>query len=302
MTNKMRILIAYDGSDCADAALADLNQAGLPRQVEAHVLSIYAEWMPAPASFRLVETGLTQYVREGEASALAMARRARMVLKSSFPDWEIHPEALPGSPAGLILQRADELKPDLIVVGSHGRSAFGRLFLGSVSQKILHAARGTVRIARGRVKEPGASVRVIVGVDGSTGAAAAVKAVAARHWPGRSEVRIVNGFPVIPAIGDGYAAAAALAQWIADEKARARETIEKAIQILKGTELTVSKVMKAEDARHSLISEAQSWEADCIFVGAKGLGAIERLVLGSVSSYVATHAQCSVEVVREPEE
>jgi nucleotide-binding universal stress UspA family protein len=125
-----------------------------------------------------------------------------------------------------------------------------------------------------------------------------VKAVAARHWPQRSEVRIVNGFAVLPLI-DGDYANAVLAEWIADEKARVAEMIETAVARLKRSELKVSKVMKPEGARQLLISEAKSWEADCIFVGARGMGAVERFLIGSVSSYVATHAPCSVEVVPE---
>lgn len=298
MKDKMKILIAYDESECADAALADLEQAGLPRKAEAHVLSVYAEWMPVPNSFGMVETQFTSYLEQGEKDTLAMARHARTALKQKFPDWDIHAEALAGSPANLIVDRATALDADLIVVGSHGRSGLGRLFLGSVSQKVLHTAQGNVRIARGAERESGKPIRLILGIDGSRGAEAAVNAVAARHWPKGSEARIVNGFPVIPAIGSEFAAAT-LAQWIADEKTRVGEMIEKATGKLKGAGLTVSTAMKHEDARQSLLGEAKAWGADCIFVGAKGMGAIERFLIGSVSSYVATHATCSVEVVRE---
>lgn len=300
MKDKMKILIAYDSSECADAALADLQLAGLPRKTEAHVLSVYAEWIIAPGSYGMVETDFTRYVGESQKEALAMARRARETVKASFPDWDVHAEAATGSPAAMILQKADELKPDLIVVGSHGRSALGRLFLGSVSQKVLHAAHGTVRIARGREVEPKTPVRLIVGVDGSKGAEAAVKAIAARHWPPGSEAKIVNGFPMVITIGADYAAAA-MAQWIADEKARVGEAIEKATGRLKGAGLSVSTIMKESDARQALVGEAGDWKADCIFVGAHGMNAIERFLIGSVSSYIATHAPCSVEVVREEE-
>lgn len=300
MKDTMKILVAYDESECAVAALADLKRAGLPLKTEAYVLSVYAEWMPAPTSYGMVETDFTSYLDEGGKEALAMARHARSALKSSFPDWEIHAEALAGSPAHLIVDRAEALKADLIVVGSHGRSGLGRLLLGSVSQKVLHAAHTTVRIARGREKEPVQPLRLIIGMDGSKGAAAAVNAVAARHWPKGSEVRIVNGFPVIPPIGADYAAAA-IAEWIVEEKARVEGAIETAVGTLKGAGLKVSKVMRQEDARQSLISEAQNWAADCIFVGAQGMTAFERFLLGSVSSFVATHAPCSVEVIREKE-
>lgn len=300
MKDKMKILIAYDGSEWADLALADLKRAGLSRKAEVHVLSVNAEWVPTPASYGMVETGFVEFVRKGETDALALARQARAVLKPTFPDWEIHAEAATGSPANLIVDKADEFKADLIVVGSHGRSAIGRLFLGSVSQKVLHAAHCPVRIARGPAKKPETPIRIIVGVDGSKGAEAAVKAVAERHWPSGSEAKVINSFPVIPAIGTEFAAAT-LEQWIAEEKAKVNEAVETAAGKLKGAGLAVSTVMKEDDARQSLLSEAEAWEADCIFVGAKGLGAIERFMLGSVSSFIATHAQCSVEVIRESE-
>ena len=45
----MKILIAYDGSDCAEAALDDLQRAGLPREAEAVILSV-ADVYPLPPS------------------------------------------------------------------------------------------------------------------------------------------------------------------------------------------------------------------------------------------------------------
>ena len=47
-----------------------------------------------------------------------------------------------------------------------------------------------------------------------------------------------------------------------------------------------------------LLAEAESWAADCIFVGARGLNALERVLLGSVSSALAASAHCSVEIVK----
>ena len=40
MNERMKILIGYDGSECADAALDDLKRAGLPQSAEAHILSV----------------------------------------------------------------------------------------------------------------------------------------------------------------------------------------------------------------------------------------------------------------------
>ena len=63
---------------------------------------------------------------------------------------------------------------------SHGRSALGRIVLGSVSQAVLREAPCAVRIVRGRVGASDAPMRLIIGFDGSPDAEAAVQAVAER--------------------------------------------------------------------------------------------------------------------------
>ena len=53
------------------------------------------------------------------------------------------------------------------------------------------------------------------------------------------------------------------------------------------------------DPKDALVREAEQWKADGIFVGAKGHSAMDRFLLGSVSTAVAARAHCSVEVVRQ---
>ena len=59
-------------------------------------------------------------------------------------------------------------------------------------------------------------------------------------------------------------------------------------------------VTEPGDPKELLIQQAEQWQADCIFLGARGLTRMERMLLGSVSSAVASRAHCSVEVVRAP--
>jgi len=53
----MKILIGYDGSECADAALDDLTQAALPPTGEAHILSVAEVWLPPPppSAYEIIE-------------------------------------------------------------------------------------------------------------------------------------------------------------------------------------------------------------------------------------------------------
>ena len=57
-------------------------------------------------------------------------------------------------------------------------------------------------------------------------------------------------------------------------------------------------MVKEREPKALLCSEAEDLMADCIFVGARGMGRLERFLIGSVSSGVAARAHCSVEVVR----
>jgi nucleotide-binding universal stress UspA family protein len=59
----------------------------------------------------------------------------------------------PGSPRPVILDEAESWGADLIVLGSHGYSAWKRLFLGSVSQAVVSHAKCSVEVVRCPVDE-----------------------------------------------------------------------------------------------------------------------------------------------------
>lgn len=312
----MKLLIAYDGSSGAEAALDDLVRAGLPPQAEAFILSIAEVWLPPPK-----DESVNEYAAESNGNSLdkkncehgvkplsevkTLARHAGQRLKHHFPAWKIETEANYGSPAQKILRCADEFEADLVIVGSHGRSALNRLIPGSISQKVLTEASCSVRIARGKVEldEPVSPERIIVGFDGSPGAQAAVRAIAARQWREKSEVRLVVATdPLVPlAIGRFVQP---IVNWTATENQRERQWVEQlaedARQTLRYCGLTATIHIENGNPRHILIEEAEKWRADSIFVGANAAGgAIQHFLLGSVSAAVAARAHCSVEVVRK---
>ncbi len=295
MTDRMKILVAYDGSQCADAALDDLRRAGLSSDAQIEVLSVVENWLPPPSGLEIIEH------IDRDQEYLALARRGGIRLVSMEPGWDVKSESSAGSPATVIIEKADEWGADLIVVGSHGHTALGRFFFGSVSQKVLSEARRSVRVARGRIEEPDTPVRLIVGVDGSEGAEAAVEAVATRKWPAGSEARIVNATWATPQIISNRPVSPII-DWIVEEKARVEKMIDEAAGKLRAAALRTEVVVKEEDPKRLLIAEAESWGADCIFVGATGMGRIERYLAGSVSSAVAARAHCSVEVAHDRKE
>jgi nucleotide-binding universal stress UspA family protein len=295
---RMKILIGYDGSPSANMALNDLTRAGLPRKVEAMVISVSEEWIPAPASIGGVPTSFRADEFDKLQAVTDLAKSAKTVIETLFPDWQVQPEAVVGSPANIILWKADEWKPDLIIVGSHGHTALGRFFFGSVSQKLLHAANCSVRIARDTGKSADEPIRSLVGVDGSEDSEAAVSAIAGRYWPKGSEVRVAGAIAVFPAVASEYLTLEA-ERWYAAENARINAAVEAASKRLREIGLVVTSVIREANPIHLLCAEAEAMDADCIFVGARGIGRIEKVLLGSVSAAVAGRADCSVEIIRK---
>ena len=112
-----------------------------------------------------------------------------------------------------------------------------------------------------------------------------------------TEVRLVNGMYKVPS-AFAEPALAQIADWVAREQSKTKDAPDAAAKTLKSAGLKVTVIMNDEEPKHLLCSEAEDFGADCIFVGSRGAGLVERFHIGSVSSAVAVRAHCSVEVVR----
>ena len=313
----MKILLGYDGSESADAALHDLKRAGLPDEAEALIVSVADVMMaPATSNYEIAEQALTSrrltaglmLAQKQTARALSEAKAfttlASQKVRSYFPGWDVRSEVVAGQPSQELIRRADEWKPDLVVVGSHGHSLAGRLILGSVSKKIVTDSHHSVRVTRGTPEtnefDP---IRIVIGVDGSSEARQAVSSVGRRIWPEGTEVRII-------AVDDGSSSAIShilpiTAATIRNENEESawvtQRMIDWAKDELNAIGLNVSVAIEKGDPQRVLIHEAQKWNADAIFVGGRRFSsAFERFRLGSVATGLVTKAHCSIEVVRNP--
>lgn len=75
--------------------------------------------------------------------------------------------------------------------------------------------------------------------------------------------------------------------------------IDDQTQILHEAGLIVSHTIRWRDARNMLLREANEWNANLIFMVARGLSRLQRFLVGSVSSSVAARVHYLVEVVRQ---
>ena len=281
-----KILIAYDGSECSDAALDDLKRAGLPEVLQAVVVTVTGEVLPAAINQNDDDPAPTIHIPEVEHyarhhaekvinAARRIAERAAQRLRTDFPKWDVQTEIHCDSPAWSLVKSGYRDHPGLIVVGSHRHVvAGGRLTFGSVSQRVLYEARCSVRVARCSDRRQG-PVRIVVGFNGTSHADAAVDAVAARGWPEGTEVRVISASEPADPI-----------------------RLSAALERLHAARLTASHTFKSGSPAHVLLREAEEWNADSIFLGTNDVHGSQHLLHGSIAATVAARAQCSVEVVR----
>ncbi|HWP43593.1 MAG TPA: universal stress protein [Blastocatellia bacterium] len=146
-------------------------------------------------------------------------------------------------------------------------------------------------------------MKILLATDGSVFSDAAVEEVARRPWPEASELRIISVVePPVPPMTDTWVLADDYYEQLeraAEEQARkavndAREKVSAGA----GERLRVSSEVIKGHPKQAILDEAEKWGADLIVVGSHGYRGLTRFLLGSVSQAVASHAKCSVEIVR----
>jgi nucleotide-binding universal stress UspA family protein len=140
MITEAPVLLAYDGSDLAKAGIREA--ARLLRKDQAAIVVTVWEETPgvAPTATPFVE----QFTEDAERTAQEGARlaeqhgfRATPVVLEGAPTWD------------RIVAAAQEVKAEVIVLGSHGRSGLVYTFLGSVATAVAHHATCAVLIVNG---------------------------------------------------------------------------------------------------------------------------------------------------------
>jgi nucleotide-binding universal stress UspA family protein len=287
----MNILLAIDHSISSETAVSEVVARPWPAGTKVCVLSVVE-----PPNV-LVIPALVQTATEAAQALVRNAadRLSRRGLETSTHVAQDHPRSG-------IVEYAENWGADLVVVGSHGRSALARFLIGSIAQYVVRHAHCSVEVVRTTIYDKPADARamkILLATDGSEFSLAAARSVAARPWPDGSEVKVVSATEaIVPAIEPWYVDPAVMQSLRDEAAARARDAVLAAEKEMSGKDLKVSGAVISGVAKAAIIEEANKWGADLIVLGSHGLRGISRLLIGSVAEAVAVHAHCSVEVIR----
>jgi nucleotide-binding universal stress UspA family protein len=142
MEGFQRILVPLDFSELSEPTL-DMAARLLAEEGEA-VLVHVVEWLPV-----VVEGTFGVYPHRKDIEQFkALSKEKLETYIRARPGLRAQARVLEGKPASVILDLAAKLSPDLVAIGSHGRSGLDHLLLGSVTDRVLRRGRFPTLVVR----------------------------------------------------------------------------------------------------------------------------------------------------------
>lgn len=144
-------------------------------------------------------------------------------------------------------------------------------------------------------------MKILIGVDDSPHAEAAVEYVARMTWPTGTKVVLASAVTVLtPVFAGAYPDLIVQSDQLAEEILKTRgDHVAKLRQRLEKAGLkTETKVLQA-DARELLVSLVPAEGIDLLVVGSHGRSGVSKLLMGSVATHIVTHAPCNVLVIKK---
>ncbi|MGI8668494.1 MAG: universal stress protein [Aridibacter sp.] len=145
----MKILVATDGTKHSKAALAKVADFKLGAEDEINIVSVVD--MAVPMSVDMYGGYITP-TADIEKNVREVAEKiledAKSYISEQIKTVAVNTEILYGSPDSRIVETAEKIAADLIIVGSHGYNRWERILLGSVSDSVVHHANCSVLVVR----------------------------------------------------------------------------------------------------------------------------------------------------------
>jgi len=287
---RMKILLADDGSQHAQAAVKLLQELPLPPKSRVYVLRVFPP---------------------GQTFAVGQMERSLKHTKEQLLEAGIKTDAelVLGYPAEKIVETAQEMKPDITVIGAKGLRATLGILLGGVAQQVVEYACCPVLV----VRAPYHGLRhILLVTDGSLYSQRAARYLGKFPFPEKMDVRLMHVIPPLthpyvmePYFGgrDAYVplySAEEERKLMHEQEREGEALLERARNLLlkKGVESTP--VLVRGDAATEIIAYSDKEEVDLIVAGSRGLSQFQGWLMGSVSRKLVHYSNCSVLIVKQP--
>lgn len=293
------ILCPTDFSEGARRALS--HAVALASPTGAHLTVAHA-WGSAPPASLFGDAGAAA-VLHPERRDEEVERLNASVAAFRAQGAKISTVALEGAPVPVLLSFIEEEGIDLLVLGTHGRSGFERLVLGSVTEKLLRKAPCPVLTIPANVEggEPRPRFsRVLCAVDHVAPHDATIATalwLARQHHGQVTLLHVVEPLLPAPGLGGDFDSTAYTDRVAEDWLSALRGCVDPETRV--ACQVT-ERVVVGKPSR-TIVDSAAQLGADVVVMGVHGRGALDLLLLGSTTHAVVRHARCPVLTVRVPD-
>ncbi|MGZ4506667.1 MAG: universal stress protein [Blastococcus sp.] len=301
------VVVGVDGSSGSRGALVFALITAAQRGARVEVVAAYPETLVWTGGYPLDVPDMDAVRDDADTRAtafLADVRADAAVLEAEGTDAvDARVVVVAGRAVEVLLERA--AGADLLVVGSRGRGAMRSALLGSVALHCVSNPPCPVVVVRPQPVSVPADVppRVVVGVDGSIGARAALQAAVDEAARTGARLDVVAAYVLTDYWVDlGSVLLPSVEQIHADLQRRTDEQIAAALAARpEGAAVSpISTDLVEGPAGEVLVHRARG--AGLLVVGSHGRGAVRGLLLGSVALHCAMHGTCPVMVVHPQQE
>lgn len=290
----MNIVLGIDGSASSEIAADLVAAASWPEGTRVRLVAAYeapTDWVSVVPEVALLEDSHEE-IRAELCDALD-EQAARLRARGLVTECVVRR----GRAASVLLEAAEEPLADLIVVGSRGHGVAATALLGSVSATLADHAPCPVLVAR----RPSVR-RIVLAADGSESAQAIPQILGA--WGA------FRGVPadVVSVAPAPVRSSASISPWLGTahlSQERPDDVCEHQRAIAEWTACRLSALglpssgrVLVGNAAREIERAAGETDTDLVITGSRGLGQLQRLLLGSVAHHVLLHAHCSVLIMR----
>jgi nucleotide-binding universal stress UspA family protein len=303
-----RILCPIDFSDTSRHALD--HAATLARWYGAKLMLLYVHPALAVAPLAPGLPLMPGTILTGEDRELVEARLESFAREEIGDQIPLTRHVLEGDAAREIRTFAQESGTQLIVLGTHGRSGFERLVMGSVAEKVMRTAGGPVLTVPPRTPErvplPTSLFRhVLCGIDFSECSMEGLRYALSIAQESGGVLTVVHVAELLPEDVPGFGEPDPSADlphtfrdYLAQAKVARAAQLDAAIPAGVRDYCTVDTVMASGKPYREILRLAAERTSDLIVLGVHGRGAVDRFFFGSTTEHVARAASCPVLTIR----
>lgn len=281
----MKVVVAVDGSKYGRWAAQWVGRIPFVKRPDVravHVVDLAA--LQAPFVVQPTMIGYEPFFQAEARRLEARAKRVKAETAALFASFKLPAKVAmeKGQVSPMILKHAGG-RESLVVLGNRGLGNFDRFFLGSVSAQVMLHAPCSVLV----VKQPPRPVRrILLAMDGSRASDRAMQFLLRQWRPAKKRGIEVTVLYVLPSFAYSEVAVAGI------------KLVHRYADRLAAAGYGVKEAYRPGDPAGEIIAAAKSRRADLVVAGAKGLSAVGRFLLGSVSTKLVRHCPCSIMVVR----